>query len=213
MKAISSRKRAVLLAATLLALGADAQQQRHQSKIFTAPDGAFLFSYPANFQICTKGKTQSCDSSSYIPVCDDNPIACVVYPSELFKGTNFESAGFQVREILNKYGSPPSSADHCVTPNDYEQPEDFLLSAEHPTEVIGGVTFVHGISGGAACGHSSSRELYRTFHKGRCFELSTNTSATSPNISDPPMKTLTSAQQKRLEDTMSDILHSFRFAK
>jgi hypothetical protein len=42
-------------------------------------------------------------------------------------------------------------------------------------------------------------------------ELSVSDTGTNPNISDPPLKTLTSAQQQKLGQTMSDILHRFRF--
>jgi hypothetical protein len=36
------------------------------------------------------------------------------------------------------------------------------------------VSFLHGASGGVGLGHSIGTDLYRAFHKGRCYELSIN---------------------------------------
>jgi len=111
------------------------------------------------------------------------------------------------------------TADVCVTPypqKDGDRISDspgFLISAEHPVELIGGIQFLHGVNGGAATSHFFSIDLYRVFHKQRCFELSISQTGTDPNISDPPTKTLTPAQGKRLDQTMSLILHSFRFSE
>ena len=190
----------------------DAQQPA--DKVFTAPDGSFRFVYPSDFQVCTRDKTEPC-THSFIPACEEDPVVCVDYPAKEFKDTNFEAAAFQIREIFHEEQMTP---DVCVTPYPHKEVTgpsswpDFLVSAEHPIEMIGGVQFLHGVSGGAATGHSISTDLYRAFHKGRCFELGVNQSATNPNMSDPPMKTITPAQQKKLQDTMSYILHSFRFS-
>jgi len=128
------------------------------------------------------------------------------------------AAGFQVREIQRR-NSPPTTADECVTPYPNVQGSyvpswpEFLVSAEHPVEMIDGMSFLHGIRGGAAMGHGSSVDLYRAFHNGVCFELSTTSTATNPNNYDPPRETLSAAEEKKLSETMSDILHSFRFTK
>jgi len=109
--------------------------------------------------------------------------------------------------------------DVCVTP--YPRKEngrisetpDFLVSAEHPVEVIGGVQFLHGVSGGVASSNSIGTDLYRAFHRKRCFELEVNQTGVDPNVYDPPIKTLAPVQQKKLDQTMSTILHSFRFSE
>jgi hypothetical protein len=72
---------------------------------------------------------------------------------------------------------------------------------------------VHGISGDAATSRSKSVDLYCALHEQRCFELSVSETETIPAVTDPPMKTLTPAQAKGLETSMSQILHSFRFLK
>ncbi len=195
-----------LLAISLL-IGAFGQAARKTST-FTSRDGVFRFVYPSDFQVCTKGKLEPC-SYTYMPVCVEDALVCVLYPEQKFKGTNFGAASFQVREIL-KGSIPPNSADYCVTPETQDHP-GFMISAEHPTAVIGGISFIHGNSDGAAMGHSNETQVYRAFHKGRCFELSVSETETDPDMSEPRMKTLTPAQNKDIEQTMSKVLHSFRF--
>jgi hypothetical protein len=204
---------AVLTAAALLAPGANSQQRVPipQTTSFTAPDGAFRFSYPSDFQVCTVGKIDPCAVRSFVPVCDDDSLVCVIYPAKQFEDTNFGAASFQVREIHRE--EEMTTPNVCVTPYPSGSYPEFVVSAEHPVELIGGFQFLHGIAGDAATSHSRSIDLYRAFHMQRCFEVSVSTTATSPAVSDPPMKTLTPAQQKRLDQSMSQILHSFRFSK
>ena len=79
--------------------------------------------------------------------------------------------------------------------------------------MIGGILFVHGLTGDAATSHSKSVDLYRTLHEKRCFELRLSQTGTNPAVSDPPMKTLTRQQAKELDASTSQILPSFRFLK
>ena len=189
-------------------------QTARKTSTFTNSDGAFRFVYPTDFQVCTQGTIGSCNQS-FMPVCSQDALVCVVYSAEEIKDTSFGAASFQVREIFTR--REMMTANVCVTPyprkdGDTVSPwPEFLLSAEHPVEMIGVFKFVHGENGGAATGHSIGIDLYRAFHKQRCFELSVSETGTNPNISDPPLKTLTPAQEKKLNQTMSDILHSFRF--
>jgi hypothetical protein len=209
----------VMLVATAAVLAPQTNPQLrppvHQMT-FTSTDGDFQFSHPSNFQVCTAGKIESC-IQAYIPACDQDAIVCAVYPAKQFEGTNFGAAAFQVREIhTNRAMMTP---DLCVTPNSRgtsagvsEWPE-FLISAQHPAEAIGGVLFVHGITGGVAMSHSGSVDLYRAFHQKKCFELSLSESETEPHVADPPLKTLTHVQQKDLDESLTRVLHSFRFLK
>jgi len=188
----------------------------HQTMTFTAADGSFQFSHPNDFQVCTQGKIEPC-IQSYIPVCEQDALVCVIYPAKQSEDTSFGGASFQVREIVSKREA--MTADVCVTPYPRKDPggisdwPEFLVSAEHPQEMIGGILFLHGVNGGVATSHSIAVDLYRSFHKQRCFELSVSQTQTDPNVSEPPMKTLTPAQQKELDQSMSQILHSFRFSK
>lgn len=217
MKAGVGRITTLLAAVAFLTLPSNGQQRLPvlQKKTFTAPDGTFQFSYPDDLQVCLEGKIEPC-VHSFIPVCEDG-LVCVVYPAKQFEGTNFGAASFQVKEIHTE--REIMTPDVCVTPYPQEGPTgasawpEFMISAQRPGEMIGGVLFVHGVTGDAATSHSKSVDLYRAFHKQRCFELSVSETATEPHVTDPPMKTLTPAQQKSLDETMSQILHSFRFLK
>lgn len=152
------------------------------------------------------------DPVLYPPLCDEDAIVCVVYPKKQFEGTTFESAAFQVREIRRPLEEMTPVV--CVTPStktDDEERFSFLISAQHPEEMIGGVLFVHGDAGGVAAGHGISVDLYRAFHRPNCYELSLRQSGGSPGDFDPPKKTLTHAMQKDMDESLSEILHSFRF--
>lgn len=185
-------------------------QTARKTSTFTSPDGAFRFQYPSDFQLCAKGKIDDCMRSTIIPVCETDALVCILHPSKAFEGTSTSGVGFQVREVLYN-GYPPPTADQCVTPKGDEYSENFYISAEHPVEAINGVSFLHGINGSAAGGNSSFTDLYRAFRKKRCFELSSSSSGANPDIAEPPLKTITSVQQRKVDQTMFDILHSFRF--
>lgn len=216
MNALCSRSLAVLLTIALPTQMAISQQRASilQTATFTAPDRAFRFSYPGDFPVCTAGKIAPC-LQSFIPVCEDDALVCVIYPAKRFDGTNIGAVSVQVREIHREEAM--MTPDVCVTPYavvDSAGPErypDFLVSAEHPVEVIGGVQFLHGVTGDAATAHRLGVDLYRGYHKQRCFELRVSTSETDPSVFDPPMKTLNPAQRRRLDRSMSQIIHSFRF--
>ena len=189
----------------------------HRMMIFTAADGSFQFSHPSNFQVCTQGEIEPCIRFNIIPACERDAVVCLIYRAKLFEDTNFGAASFQVREIHTEHGA--MTPDVCVTPYPQSVPAgvptwpEFMISAQHPEEMIGGVLFVHGVRGEGATGHRKSVDLYRAFHEEQCLELSVSETSTDPTVTDPPLKTLTPAQRNELDDTMSEILHSFRFLK
>jgi hypothetical protein len=153
-------------------------------------------------------------NQSYIPPCEDDAVVCVVYPAREFEGTSFGAAAFQVREIHTE--REMMTPDICVTPyprRDGAGVREFLISAQRPEEIIGEVLFVHGITGEAAASHSSSVDLYRAFHRKKCYELSLSESGINIAVTEPPIKMLTPAQQKDVDESLSQILHSFRFLK
>src|SRR6202011_2137412 len=136
-------------------------QNAQKTSTFTNSDGAFHFVYPTDFQVCTRSKVEPCNQS-YIPVCEPDAFVCVVYPAKPFKDTSFGAASFQVREILAEHEM--MTADICVTPyphKDGDSVSDWpvLISAEHPVELMGGVQFLHGASGGGLLGRAVLREV------------------------------------------------------
>jgi hypothetical protein len=207
---------AVLALAATQALPIDSQHRpsSHQSKIFTAGDKTFQFSHPDNFQVCTEGKLEPCLQFRG-PVCDQDAIVCVVNPTEQFKRTNLLTASFQVRQVRTEREG--MTADVCVTPYPQKSGEiisefpEFMISAQRPAATVGGVMFVHGLRERAGMSHFSSENLYRTFHRQQCFELSLNEFRVDPGVVDPPMETLARDQQKELDASLLRMLHSFRF--
>ena len=172
--------------------------RRPIQQCFRSADGTFYFSYPSDFQVCTTGKIEPC-IHSYMPVCQQDAIVCVVYPAKQFENTNFGTAAFQVREIHTE--REMMTPDLCVTPNSTESSEwaEFEISAQHPAEKIGGVLFVHGTSGEGGMSHWSSVDIYRAFHQQKCYELSLSESGTDLDVYDPPKKPLTDSQQKEVD--------------
>ncbi len=215
MSACSSQLFVTLLASSALSVPlANCQQRSQRDSVFISADSTFQFSYPSNFQICKAGNMGPCEKS-FIPACDSDALICVVYPTEAFAGNGLEAAAFQISEIHDN--RQEMTADVCATPYPpkteagvSEWPE-FMISAKHPTEMIDGVLFVHGTIGDGATSHWHSVDLYRTFHRGRCFELALSEAGTDPGVSDPPEKPLSLQQQKSLDAGLSRILHSFRF--
>lgn len=208
MSAGPRRMIATVAAAAALTVPTDSQSRTiNHGAIFTSTGDTFQFSYPDNFKVCTAGKMKPCRLTSYTPPCNEDAIVCVLYPEREFEGTNVGSAGFQVREIRAQ--GEVMTPDVCVTPNENE----FLISARHPEEVIGGVLFVHGIVSEAAAGNSAWGDVYRTFHRQKCYELRLGESESDPKNYDPPIRTLTQAQHKDVTDSLSRILHSFKFLK
>ena len=217
MDAGSARMVVILAAVAVLALATHSQQRSAHPTVFTSADGAFQFSYPASFEVCVTGKLEPCMNQAYIPPCEDDAIVCVVYPSKQSEDSSFGAAAFQVREIRTERET--MTADVCVTPYPTETPAGisawpaFQISAQHPAKMIRGVLFVHGISGQAAMSHWSTVDLYRAFHRQKCYELSVSESGTNPRVADPPLKTLTHAQQRDVDESLSQILNGFRFLK
>jgi hypothetical protein len=218
---------AILLSAVAVWLPPAAGQNRPSPSVrresFTSPEGVFHFSCPSDFPLCPAGDIRQC-VHSYIPTCEEAAVACVAYPRDAFNGTNVQGAGFQVKEIIKKIGghaAPLGSAGECVNPRPViegtglvEPYTDFVISVDHPVEVIGSVSFIHGVIDDAAVGTYSNADLYRAFHAGRCYELRVTTARSAYEAYDPgTIKKFTSADEKTVLSSMSEILHSFRFAE
>jgi hypothetical protein len=83
------------------------------------------------------------------------------------------------------------------------------------------VRFTHGEWGGAAAGTSNDDDKYRAFRpspqnkdEGTCYELMFRSWGSAYEIYAPgTVERFTAADQKRLQQIMDRILHSFRFLK
>jgi hypothetical protein len=137
---------------------------------FTSPDGTFQFEYPASLVRCARDPnqhdlwepTESCEA--YIPVCSDfsgasgGTTACIAYPAEGMKGTNFQAAAFAVNEQ-----KAISTNAECLK---IEEPPPHVGNARQ--ENVNGVMFTVVETDGAAAGNLIEGYAYRSFHASKC---------------------------------------------
>ena len=91
---------------------------------------------------------------------------------------------------------------------------EFYISTRHPTRMINGVRFLHGISLSFGAGNYMNTDLYRTFHKNRCHELSINVATSAFWAFDPgAVKEFTPKDEQHVRNELTTVLDSFRFLK
>jgi hypothetical protein len=186
----------------LLSVGKSVSQQT-----FRSPDGTSQFTYPSSYALYTGSEADQ--AGSYSPACQ-SAVACVLYPPSKYTGTNFEAASFQEREI-----DDATTEGACLTsPMRAANVPEFDIATKDPRKIIHGVSFLHGISSDVGMGHYMGIDLYRAFHKSRCYELSINLAATSFANFDPgTVKEFTPEDEQRVRKELTTILDSFRFLK
>jgi hypothetical protein len=154
---------------------------------YTSLDGTFQFSYPPDLVLCGKDPKQpelwlpidSC--SAVIPVCyarSDEPndvLACVAYPADSMKGTNFEAGAFSVSRLAGV-----NSEAECRQFEGSPEPTDMPHVA-----TINGTKYFSVVADGVAAGSSAESHTYRTFHRKHCYELKTSISLINPGYADP----------------------------
>ncbi len=183
------------------------------TRVFTDPDGAFSFRYPDRLIRCKKSPQgdyvwdPAGNCSAYAPTCDDlagngqTSIACFAYPRNKFTDTPaFEAATFSVEVV---HGC--TTAKSCLT-----GPAE---ADKHGTTRIDGVPFaVFGIGDGGM-NQEVDGDLYRTFHKGKCYQLGINLGTADAGTFDPPARAFTDADRHEVTGTLEQARQSFRFLK
>jgi hypothetical protein len=87
-------------------------------------------------------------------------------------------------------------------------------ATKDPTKIINRVRFLHGISTGAALGHYMFSDVYRAFHRSKCYELRINITSTEfSNFEPGAVKEFTRRDEQRVRNELTTILNSFRFLK
>lgn len=220
LEASSKRSALSLLSALLLMVSAASSwaQSRDLPKTFASTDGVFSFRYSRQLIQCQQKKQASGDGyywipaencAAYHPVCDgktgeDNTaITCIAYPRNRFTNTSaFEAATFSV-EIVNQI----ATAQGCLA-----GPADQMFSAR-PAVRIHGVSFAVFEFGEGGMNQSVSGEVYRTFHRGRCYQLGINVAMANPGVFDPPARELTKGDRREVKSQLEQARDSFRFIK
>lgn len=137
---------------------------------YTSPAKYYGFSinYGEGFGFTTD--INQVQGQSYIPVCDQNMVACAYIIRNTFKATNFDGAGVSINidPLLH-------TQDKCY---------DFKVStnvAQNQGEdvMINGVNFKTATGGDAGAGHFDDVKVYRNFHNNMCYEISTHVGSSS----------------------------------
>jgi hypothetical protein len=175
-------------------------------RVFNAPDGVSQFAYPSSFELYWNDDEPRA-ANSYFPVCQHAVVACVLYPSSEFAGTNFQAAAFQERQI----DDTATEAACLKLPPDIPQ---FQLARKDQKRIINGVRFLHGSSGEVGLGNYMGSDLYRAFHKNKCYELSINIATSSfANFEPGTTRKFTRENEQQVRQALMVILDSFRFLK
>jgi hypothetical protein len=214
----------LLVAVTIFACAAVSLAQTKTAptmNLFRDPDGLFEFRYPSWLVLCPANATYQSESqeardscNAYIPFCysagkvlgnkelGPAAIACVAYPHELYKETNFGGAAFVVAE----YPSPIAKRD-CLTFG-----QNTIDEKKGRWTTIGGVKFKTATGGDAALGHSISRDVYLTFRNRKCYDLEiTETETSFANYDPGTIKEFKDSE--KVAGELDRVLHSFHFLK
>lgn len=194
-----------------LALNAQQGATHKRADHVVSPDGKFLFKYPGSLVGCKQDESNrwvpADGCGGYIPVCADyssdsaGTVACVAYPTNEMKGTNFGAAAFSVNELKNIAGESA-----CLKLKD-SPPQ----AGKTRDETVNGVEFkVTKIESGAA-GHLLESYVYRSFHNGTCYELDINIA--SANIGNYDPGTMKAFDVEKVERSLKAVLASFKFLK
>jgi hypothetical protein len=189
-----------------------------ETKKFTAPDRSLSFNYWEDLIDCEHKKQRvggrgyywPNECGAYHPVCDSltdeehqTSIACFAYPRNEFTNTKaFEAATFSVETLGSR-----TSERKCL--------------AEDPGngEEITGTTTINGISftkfefGDAGSSQYTSVVAYRTFHKGKCYQLGVDFAIAAAWAFDPPERELSDKDKREINGRLNQALKSFRFLK
>lgn len=150
--------------------------------VFTNPDGAFQFSYPENYELLFGERILKATQGRHVgfPVCDfSQALVCVIYPIERLANDKLEAAGLS----LNVAPGVPSESDCLEYTDRFARPNN-EVSQPSPFTIKGRV-FQHASGQRRMDGHSQSSDLYRTFQKGRCYELRIEVSLSDENTARP----------------------------
>lgn len=174
-----------------------ANWKTYQSKTYS-----FEVKYPETVSLYEAKDKDKMAILTYIPVCDpDKTIACFHFPNSKYSATNFRGAGLSIK-ILEKIVTE-QTCSIIETPNNQK-----IASRQ-----INGITFYMGNQGGAAAGNQNFDTVFRTFYKGKCFEIVERFVTDSSDVNTPPgmVKSITKAEQSSVLMELDQILSTFRF--
>lgn len=182
-------------------LGTKAQVAANSKAVqrtFVSRDGSFRFKYPDWLIVCGKNTPKEA-CLTYMPICDDNAAACVTYATARYEGYNFEGAAFSVNELPQA-----RTQSECVG----------SMPPPVHTESVNGVEFSASHQSSAGMGHGLSEHSYRTFHRGKCYELAIRIATASLGGYLPgAIKEFTREDEQAVWENLEKVMSSFTFSK
>lgn len=180
-----------------------------QDKTFIAPDGSFSFRYWLDLVGCKPPKDNWPENCvSYRPVCDDllqeevqTSFACLGHPRDGF-APRLQAATFSVETLDNE-----KTEKGCVAARPLVRAETWA-----GWTAINGVRFAVFDNGDAGGMSFMVGRVYRTFHRGKCYQLGVNLAASSGDF-DPPVPQLTEKDMNEINGPLEQARKSFRFLK
>jgi len=184
-------------------------QNPPQLDLYASADNSFSFAYPDTYDLLagegilkrTQGKHVG------IPVCDSlTAFACVVYPRDNLKDSRFEAAAFSVNSI-----SKGATEKECLGFADQlPRPHGEHLAVE--SVFLNGRVFRYASTTTTLANHLQSAQRYRSFHKGRCYELRIAVSLSDIAPAPSPAKNILDGEAEKVRRSLELILSSFVFA-
>jgi hypothetical protein len=197
-------------------------------KTFTSPDGLFRLQYADILVNCAPQQTpaspiasgaseagqpstsisDSCVSQGATcdgPGSEGAARACFAYPKERFRDVGvFVAATFYVSEILSA-----KTDVACLKGS----PDWFVIKSEPKTTTINHITFKAFEIGDNWTSGGQSGPAYRTFHKGKCYELGIQ-NVFSRAVYDPrTVQEFNKKDSSEVENRLRQVLNSFVFLK
>jgi hypothetical protein len=188
-------------------------------RTFTSPDGVFQFNYSRVLVRCTlHGGSEEGYSGSWVPsedcnsqagLCDDvasaaSTIICLAYPKDTFKEKpTFSGAALFLAEI-----GAASTSQPCL-----EGSKKWLIEGTKSVRV-GSVKANYFRISDAWTSGGQTGDIYRVFHRKKCYELGIQQAGTSAAAYDPGnIKEFTKQDQDKVYTCLKKAVDSFRFLK
>jgi hypothetical protein len=158
----------------------------------------FSIQYPKDFGFNTS--YDQIKPLSYIPVCDETTVGCIVYSGDKYKGTNFDGAGVSIN-ILKDLNTESKCYNFKVATNEAQN--------QVADVTINGVIFKSATGTQGAAGHFDKSQIYRNFRNGMCYELAQRVAST--DIGNYPEGTIKEFNENEVWNNLKQILSTFKF--
>lgn len=203
----------IKIAVALLTCVVPAMPPTRTQKIFTIPGGVFRLRYPDFLVKCIpraegSSSPDSCQSQGAecsAPGSDGATLACFAFPRDKFRdGQQFVAATVFVAEI-----SSAKTQKTCLSGSH----DWFVIGSKTKTTMIHGVRFRQFEVGDNWAGGGQSGPVYRTFHRGICYELGIQEVISRAAYDPERNKPLTPADFADMRKPLAQVIESFTFLK